>query len=215
MKITILTDDPGSWFVPYGRELHTDLGENGHTVQYVFKKDDIPKGDVCFVLSCSSILGTEYLKRNKHNIVVHASDLPKGKGFSPLQWQIIEGRNEIPLTLFEVVEDVDAGPYYLKDKIVLTGAELYQEIRSILGEKIIAMCLNYVENIHELEPVAQTGEESVYPRRKGKDDEIDPHLPISAQFNHFRIADNENHPLWFVLNGKKYYLKIFDEKNIV
>jgi hypothetical protein len=43
-----------------------------------------------------------------------------------------------------------------------------------------------------------------------KKKEIDSIKTIEEQFNHFRIADNENHPLWFELNGRKYFLKIYN-----
>ena len=177
--------------------------------EYVFNKSEIKEGDVCFLLSCSRIIQEEYLQKNIYNIVVHASDLPQGKGFSPLQWQILEGKDEIVLTLFEVVKEVDAGPYYFKDKITFTGTELYEELRLILAEKIIEMCLYFIENKDTLKPTVQKGEESFYKRRTEKDDEIDPNITINEQFNHFRIADNENYPLFFWSRGEKYFIKIY------
>ena len=41
-----------------------------------------------------------YLK-HKYNIVIHASDLPKDKGWAPMFWQILEDKNTIPFTMFE------------------------------------------------------------------------------------------------------------------
>ena len=49
------------------------------------------------------------LALHKNNLVIHASDLPQGKGWSPMPWQIAEGRNDIVFTLFEAVAGVDAG----------------------------------------------------------------------------------------------------------
>lgn len=92
MIINILTDNKKSWFIPYGYTLQSKLQELMHNVHFVFDKNDIHEGDICFLLSCSKIIEKEYLERNKNNIVVHASDLPKGKGFSPLQWQVLEGK---------------------------------------------------------------------------------------------------------------------------
>lgn len=209
MLITILTDNSKSWFVPFGNELKTELEKSGNDVIYIFDKNEIREGDICFILSCTRIIDEEFLKRNKNNIVVHASDLPDGKGFSPLQWQILEGKNEIVLTLFEVAAKVDAGPYYQKDKLVLKGTELYDELRSMLGLKIIEMCIYYVNNRADLKPIEQSGEETFYKRRTVKDDEIDPQKSIAGQFNHFRIADNDKFPLYFKHLGEEYILKIF------
>jgi len=201
MKITILTDNKKSWFIPFGDKLKKELEYLGHQVIYVFDKNNIEQGDICFLLSCTQIVEERYLKKNNHNIVVHASDLPHGKGFSPMQWQILEGKDEIVLTLFEVVKEVDAGPYYLKEKLSFDGTELYIELREKLAEKIIQMCIQYIENINHLKAMSQVGEESFYPRRKEKDDEIAINKSIKGQFNHFRIADNENTESWQALTG--------------
>lgn len=208
MTITIITDNNQSWFIDYGEVLKSKLIANGHEVEYVFDKNDIKAGDVCFILSCSKIIGQKYLDKNQHNIVVHASDLPLGKGFSPLQWQILEGKNIIPLTLFEAVEGVDAGPYYLKKSVNFNGTELHDELRKGLAEKIIEMCLEFVENYQQMSPIEQSGEETFYERRTEKDDEINPEKSIAELFNHFRIADNTKYPLYFTYKNKKYTIKV-------
>lgn len=213
MKITILTDNERSWFIPYGNELCERLNLLGHKVRYVHRINDIFEGDICFVLSCTRILGKEYLRLNRHNIVIHASDLPHGKGFSPLQWQILEGKNDITLTLFEAVEKLDAGPYYLKSMIHFDGTELYGELRRVLGEKIIEMAVYYVSNYDSLVPVHQTGKETIYPKRTIKDDELDIDKSLRELFNHFRIADNKNYPVFFRYREKKYFLKIYQESD--
>lgn len=208
MIINILTDDPNSWFIEYGKILQKELIKKGHGVNYVFNKKELFAADICFILSCTRIIDNKYLSLNKHNIVVHASDLPKGKGFSPMQWQIYEGNNSIPLTLFEVVESVDAGPYYIKDIIALKGTELYDELRKLLGNKIIEMCLYFVDNLNILRPIMQEGEESFYPRRTVNDDKVSIDSTLKDLFNHFRIADNENHPIFFEYLGEYFNVRV-------
>lgn len=208
MDITILTDNNSSWFIPYGKMLESSLISLGHNASYVFDKNDIRKGDICFLLSCTKLIQKEFLDLNKSNIVVHASDLPKGKGFSPLQWQILKGFDSIVLTLFEVVEEVDAGPYYLKKEIEFNGTELLQELRETMARKIIEMSVDYVSEFYNIVSIEQSGEETFFPRRRAKDDEIDVNKTISEQFNHFRIADNEKYPLFFYYRGEKFYIKI-------
>lgn len=209
MKITILTDDIKSWFIPYGKQLQEKLENSGHTVNYVFHAKEVSAGDICFLLSCVRLVPTNILVLNKNNIVVHASNLPEGKGFSPLQWQILEGRNNIALTLFEVVEKMDAGPYYLKSKLHFNGTELLGEMRRLMALKITEMCYDFVLNFDEMHPIVQTGEESFYRRRTVEDDELDVNKTIAEQFNHFRIGNNDTYPLYFRYNGEKYILKIY------
>lgn len=208
MDISILTDNEKSWFIYYGKILQQKLSDLGHNVSYVYDKNDIKNGDICFLLSCSRIVEEKYLSLNKNNIVVHASDLPNGKGFSPLQWQILEGKNEIVLSMIEAFDEVDAGPIYFKHIIHFEGHELYDELRNALGIEIIEMCVKYVNSCRQLRPVEQSGETTFYKKRKIKDDEVDPSKTIKDLFNHFRIADNHNYPLFFFLNGHKYYIRV-------
>jgi len=208
MIITVLTDNQNSWYVPFGKILSEKLSAMGNNTVFVHDKKEIQYGDICFLLCCSRIIKKEYLDRNTNNIVVHASNLPKGKGFAPLQWQILSGAAEITLSIFEAVEAVDAGPVYFKDKLSFNGTELYNELRSALANKISEMCIQYVEKRDTLVAIAQIGDESYYPKRTFKDDEINPNESIVTLFNHFRIADNDKYPLYFYYRDRKYYLKI-------
>lgn len=122
-KIGILVDDSNSWFVPYAKLLMDKLNELGYVTSLYHNSRSVPELDVCFLLSCTKIVKKEFLSLHKHNIVVHASDLPKGKGFTPMKWQILEGCNDVPLMLFEAVEACDAGPYYFKDYVHYEGYE--------------------------------------------------------------------------------------------
>jgi methionyl-tRNA formyltransferase len=207
MKITILTDNPNSWIIPYVDTIKNKLNNN-HNVEHVLSYKDIKKGDILFILSCEKIIKKEVLELNKNNIVVHPSKLPKGRGWSPLAWQIIEGNNEIPISLFEAVEDVDAGPVYILDYIKLEGHELNDEIKDEQGKKTIEMVNRYVDN-YPMEPKQQNGVETFYQKRKEKDNELDINKTIDEQFNLFRIVDNERYPIHFIKNGIKYKLKIY------
>ena len=208
MNINILTDNSNSWFVPYGKILQQKITDLGHKVDYVFSKNDLGRADLTFLLSCSRIVDRQFLDRSKRNVVIHASDLPKGKGFSPLQWQILEGKDSIVLTALEAADAVDAGPIYFKRVMRLNGTELYKELREKLAWTIIEMASYLVDNVDSLKPVKQEGEESFYPKRTNVDDMLDPNKSILEHFNHFRIADNENFPLYFYHKGEKFYLRI-------
>jgi methionyl-tRNA formyltransferase len=189
--------------------LQERLQDCGHLVDYIFNKNELKESDACFLLSCSKLVTRQHLQLSRHNIVVHASDLPAGKGFSPLQWQILEGRSEIVLTLFEAVEACDAGPYYLKERLCFDGTELYDELRAKLAQKIIEMCLTFVGSLGEMRPIPQCGQETVYPRRTSHDDELDVQKSLADQFDHLRVADNDKHPLYFYHRDCKYLLKVY------
>lgn len=211
-QITILTDEL-SWMNQYSVILERKLAERGYTVARVSVRDDIRKGDIAFFLSCFEIVKGELLKRNVHNIVVHASALPSGKGWSPTTWQILEGKNIIPLTLFEATEQFDSGDVYLRDELKLDGTELIREWQAKLGMMIVDMCLRFVEQFEkgQLSGVRQCGGESFYARRHPEDSKLDVRKTIAEQFNLLRVVDNEKYPAFFEMNGRRYMLKVFPE----
>lgn len=212
LKISILIDNPKSWFVPYGQELGAELIARGHEVSFVENPQDLPEGDVAFFLSCEQIIKKDLRDRNTHNIVIHSSKLPQGKGWSPLTWQILEGKNTIPTTLFEAVDAVDAGDVYEVDNIILEGHELLPEIHKKQGEIINSLALRFVDSYPPQNPQVQKGEESFYPKRKPKDSEVSPDKTLAEIFDNFRVADNEKYPVFFTHRGKTYTLKIYKKE---
>ena len=156
-------------------------------------------------------LPSTVLSRNRLNLVVHESDLPDGRGFSPVAWQILQGCQHIPVCLLEAVDELDAGPVFLRDVIRLNGNELLPEIRKKQGEKTIQMCLRFMDHWPNLKAAPQTGEATEFRRRTISDDQIDPHKTITEQFDHLRIVDNEKYPAWFELRGRRYLLKVMPD----
>ncbi|MDY7000167.1 MAG: formyltransferase family protein [Thermodesulfobacteriota bacterium] len=207
-SITVLADTPGSWIEPWSVELVECLAPY-HDVRLCRDHEGVKEGDFCFILGCLKLLAPETLQKNKHNLVVHESDLPKGRGWSPVAWQVLGGADEIPVCLFEAVEEADAGPVYLRDSIKLDGTELLPEIRRRQGMKTVQICLDFLLKWPDLTPAPQSGEATFFPRRTMGDDRLDPDKSLAGNFNHLRIVDNENYPAWFEHKGRRFTLKIF------
>jgi methionyl-tRNA formyltransferase len=205
--VSVVVDNP-SWFEPYGEDLAACLCRNGDEALLVRNHVDVPNGAVAFYLSCIHRTPTDVLARNRRNLVVHASDLPHGRGFSPLTWQILEGKNQIPICLFEAVAEIDAGPVVYREVLSYDGHELIDELREGLGRKTISMCLRF---LNEQEPPVgdvQIGEPSLYPRRRPPDSRLEPTWTIAEQFNQLRVVDNDRYPAWFEWAGHQYRLTI-------
>ena len=100
-----------------------------YTFSYLFDADEVCGFDVVFLLGYTALLSNDFLQRNSLNLVVHESALPKGKGFAPIQWQLLEGCTEITVSLIEAAEKFDSGDIFHQLKIVFDGTELYDEIR--------------------------------------------------------------------------------------
>lgn len=209
LKVTVVSDE-NSWINEYIPALIKELEERGHAVSWIHKVAEIESGDIVYYLGCGQLAPGHILKKNKHNLVVHESDLPKGKGWSPLTWQILEGRNEIPITLFEAVEKVDSGHIYLKKMMRFEGHELIDELRKSQAEHSIELCLHFIDHYSTVlrDAEEQKGESTFYPRRLPKDSQLDVNKSILEQFNLLRVVDNERYPAFFELNGYRYDLKI-------
>ena len=156
------------------------------------------------------IIKKDFLRLNRHNLVVHASALPKGKGWSPLTWQILEGKSCIPITLFEATEHVDAGCIYLQEEMHFDGTELIDDLRDVVGAATCSLCLAFVREYPSILQKAreQSGEESFYMRRKPEDSRLDLDRSLRDQINLLRVVDNERYPAFFEWKGKRYYIAI-------
>ena len=151
-------------------------------------------------------------EKSKSNIVCHPSDLPKGRGFSPIAWEILKNSNLITFSLFEADENVDNGKIYGKKELQLSGTELNDEIKKKQGEVTYSMILDYVDKYPNNDPYIQEGEPTYYDRRTPDDSELDIKKSIKEQFNIFRIVDNNSYPAFFRYKDEKYILKIEKEK---
>ena len=209
LSITIISDKD-SWINQYIPKLISIFVDQGHPVSWKHNVAEIKEGNIVFYLGCGEIVAPDILSKNRHNLVVHESDLPKGKGWSPLTWQILEGKNEIPITLFEAVESIDSGPIYIQDIMYFDGTELVDELREKQAEYTIKLCSTFVSNYSSVTTKTreQTGELSYYKKREPKDSKLDSNKTIIEQFNLLRVVDNDRYPAYFYLNGNRYIIKI-------
>ena len=206
MKISILTDNPESWILQYIPILIENLSTQ-HDVSHYYSYNDLEGGDILCALSCEKLIPEDYLKLFRSTIVAHPSPLPVGKGWSPVAWQILEGKNNIPVTLIEADKKLDSGIIYYQKFMNLDGTELNNEIKAeqfrITAELVLKYCNNF-----PVKGEKQKGKESFYRKFTQEDNRLDLNKSIKEQFNVLRIADNERYPCWFEINGIRYTLKI-------
>ncbi len=209
-RITILSDS-SSWINSYLAELIQSLWKRGHAVRWIHNPAQLSAGDVCLLLSCSRLLNAEQLTLHNHNLVVHESELPKGQGWSPMTWQILEGAKHIPVTLFEASAKLDAGPIYLQQKIMLSGEELIEDWRALQAQVTVQLCLAWLDRYREIiaNVRPQEGEATHYRRRRPVDSQLDPQRSLAEQFDLLRVVDNYNYPAFFSWKGHSYLIKIF------
>lgn len=211
-SVSVVVDND-SWILPYAQSLVEWSCTQGDEARLCRTHDDISSGGVAFFLGCVKITPPDILARNHANLIVHASDLPKGRGMSPWTWQILEGAHTIPLCLLHAGEKVDSGSVIYKKKIPLKGTELVADIRKIIGKETLGLCQNYLR-----EPVPPSGQEqsgtpTYYKKRSPEDSRLDPSSSIEAQFNLLRVVDNEKYPAFFDYKGQRYIISITKDES--
>ena len=208
LKITIVSTK-SSWINIYIERFISRL-EKDFQVSWVFCVDKIQEGDIAFFLGFEEVVSKGVLKKHKNNIVVHESDLPKGKGMSPMTWQILEGKKKIPITLFEMVEKLDSGRIYLQDMITVNDTDLIDEIRSKQAESTFSLCQSFLDCYPDIlnDGKKQKGVESFYRARTPEDSALNIHKTIVEQFNLLRIVDKDRYPAFFDYQGVRYFLNI-------
>jgi methionyl-tRNA formyltransferase len=188
-----------SWNSSLLQELSTKT--EGNWV-FINKRSDFNIGNLdsinpikIFIPHWSYIIPDEIFE--KHECVVfHMTDLPFGRGGSPLQNLIVLGKEETKISALKVVKELDAGPIYLKSKLSLIGTadEIFIRANSII-ELMIIEIIN-----KELEPNEQKGVVVHFKRRKPKDSNITNLKNIKAIYNHIRMLDAEGYPKAFIEN---------------
>ena len=127
----------------------------------------------------------------------HMTDLPFGRGGSPLQNLIAGGHQHTKLTAFRLDEGMDTGPIYMKRDLSLHGRaeEIFVRASTIAADMI--------EHIiaHEPAPAAQSGEPTTFARRKPEQSRIPDGLDAGALFDFIRMLDAEGYPHAFIEAG--------------
>jgi len=208
MRISILCSDEKHPVYKYLQKWCTEKSAY-HQVELFSAAKKLTSGDMLFLVSCSEFISVDVRDRFGSCLVLHASDLPKGRGWSPLVWQVLEGKNDIVVSLLEAADSIDTGKIWFQCVMNLEGHELADEINIKLFELELRLMDYAVENNGKITPVEQKkGEATYYPKRAPDDSRLEPNATIAEQFELLRICDNERYPAFFKFRGHEYEIKI-------
>jgi len=209
MKISLLCSDP---LHPVNAYLEKWISANrrSHEVTLVRRKSDLPGGDILFLISCSEIVRANDRAAYRAVLVLHASDLPRGRGWSPHIWAIINGAETITLSLLEAADKVDCGKIWAKRSFPVPKHALWDEINASLFETELNLIDFAIENFETIRPSDQdpTIPSTYLDRRYPEDSRINPELSISEQFNFIRVCDPCRFPAFFDMYGHRYKLTL-------
>jgi methionyl-tRNA formyltransferase len=209
MKIDIFCSDPLHPVIDVMKNLDCFYPHNIHSFNFKSDLEELNGGDFLFLVSCSIFIPKIVREKYKFSLVLHASDLPKGRGWSPYIWEVINGSSQITVSLIEASDIIDSGNIWLKKVFYLEGHELLDEIHDKLFKCEIDLIVDAIENYSFIQPKKQSIENKTYfPKRTPKDSEINPDLSISQQFNLLRVADSDRFPSFFKFKGYTYKINI-------
>lgn len=217
MKITLLCSDvlhPVNYHLNKWIKKTCDI----HEISLVRRKSELAGGDILFLVSCADVIKAVDRRKYRTCLVLHASDLPHGRGWSPHVWEIINGAEQITVSLLEAGDKVDSGRIWKKISIPVPKHAMWDEINGRLFEVEIELIDFAIEAYYRVEPQEQSVENKPthYRRRTPEDSRLDPDASIADQFNQIRVCDPHRFPAFFDLYGQRYKLILekVDEKSV-
>ncbi|RTL11572.1 MAG: methionyl-tRNA formyltransferase [Neisseriaceae bacterium] len=139
------------------------------------------------------------IHREFNCIIFHMTDLPFGRGGSPLQNLIARGIYETKISAIQCIEKLDAGDIYLKKPLSLYGSaqEIYLRATKIITDMIIE-----IVNKLDIKPMPQVGEVVIFSRRQKADGNIQNLENLQQIFDYIRMLDADGYPPAFIQIGK-------------
>ena len=209
LKIEILCSSPDHPVVP-SLEQWIEQQLERYAVKLVHSTAELGGGDILFLISVSQIIGTDIRKRFRACVVLHASDLPVGRGWSPHIWTILSGGESVVVSALEADERVDTGGIWAKTRIDIPKTALWDEINQRLFTAILELMVK-VCNMLEAGESPQSQDDrapSYWRRRKPQDSEVDANQSIASQFDVIRVSDPNRYPAFFRLHGEVFEIRL-------
>lgn len=172
---------------------------NYYKATKIYTQDDLRDAinentEYIFFLHWSWIIPASIFER--HNcIVFHMTDLPYGRGGSPLQNLIIRGHKHTKLSAIKVDRGIDTGDIYLKKDLPLNGTatEIFERAGLLMKDMIKEIVNN------KPVPSPQQGEPTVFARRTPKQSLISEEITdLEKLYDFIRMLDADNYPRAFL-----------------
>ena len=165
--------------------------------------------DIIFFVFWSKLIPEKIFKKFLC-IQFHSSDLPKFRGGSPIQNQILRGITKTKVTAFKVHKKLDEGNICLKRELVLDGNAHHIFCKV---EKIALNMIKILSKKKQIKFYKQTGKPTFYKRRKPKESEIkfDKFKNLKEIYNFIRSTDADGYPKAFI-KFKNFKVDLYDAK---
>jgi methionyl-tRNA formyltransferase len=127
-------------------------------------------------------------------VCFHMTDLPFGRGGSPLQNLIVQGYKDTILTALRMGKGMDTGPIYYKKPLSLHGSayDIYKRSGRLCWDMISDFIKEYPN------PVSQEGTITNFKRRTPEQSQIPEGLSLEDVYNYIRMLDAPGYPKAFL-----------------
>ena len=142
-------------------------------------------------------------------IVFHMTDLPYGRGGSPLQNLIVRGHQDTMISAIQIDQGVDTGNIYLKKPLSLKGSakDIFERATVVIQKMILEILSS------DINPVPQKGVATIFKRRSAKDGCMNELKEIEEVYDYIRMLDAEGYPPAFI-ETDSFKIDFFDSKLI-
>lgn len=127
-------------------------------------------------------------------VIFHMTDVPYGRGGSPLQNLIVRGHEQTQLSALRAGKEIDAGPVYMKRPLSLDGTA--EQILRRAARLTSSMIVDIVEG--RPMPVPQQGEPVVFKRRRPEDGNLSAVSDLKGAYDYIRMLDADGYPPAFL-----------------
>jgi methionyl-tRNA formyltransferase len=182
--------------------------KNNKNYYFIFDKNKLTsqilqklKPKYIFFVHWSHII-PDYIYKNYNCIIFHMTDLPFGRGGSPLQNLISRGIYNTKISAIKCEKEIDSGKIYLKKKLSLkngSAKDIYLKSGKIIKKMIEEICKKNII------PKTQEGEVIFFKRRTKDLSEINNLDTLKKIYDQIRMLDCDGYPnAFFNFQGFNY-----------
>ena len=152
--------------------------------------------DWVFFFHWSKIVPSE-IYENYQCVVIHTGNLPKNRGGSPLQNQIIEGITNTNVNAIQMIKDLDGGDIYCSLPLTLQGSlsDIWISI-STIAYQLISTCVSGNYKLKQ-----QVGIPQIYKRKKDNKINFSSDNDLRKIYDQVRCLDAESYPSSYCIVG--------------
>lgn len=179
------------WMIKLAKEYSSEIVSDNSTLLSKVQKEG--PYDYIFFPHWSYIIPRK-IYTNNECVVFHMTDLPKGRGGSPLQNLIMSGYTTTKVSALQVQKGLDTGPIYAKRPLSLEGSarEIFLRLQPIIEDLINRIVVNRIT------PKAQEGEPTSFRRRTPDQSQISDSIELLKLYDFIRMLDADGYPHAFL-----------------